>query len=53
VSSPRPKRYSDEYKKVIPYAGLIFEISQSFSTFASYSKIFKPPAVLALAGDAS
>jgi len=32
----------DEYEKVIPYAGLIFDIDSHFSAFASYTEIFKP-----------
>jgi len=32
----------DDYKKVIPYAGLIFDISRNYSAFASYTEIFKP-----------
>jgi outer membrane receptor for ferric coprogen and ferric-rhodotorulic acid len=35
-------RFHDDYKKVIPYAGIIFDITKSFSTFASYTEIFKP-----------
>jgi outer membrane receptor for ferric coprogen and ferric-rhodotorulic acid len=31
-----------DYEKVIPYAGLIFDISKNFSAFASYTQIFKP-----------
>jgi len=31
-----------DYRKVIPYAGLIFDVSKSFSAFASYTEIFKP-----------
>jgi outer membrane receptor for ferric coprogen and ferric-rhodotorulic acid len=34
--------FHDEYKKVIPYAGLIFDISRDFSAFGSYTEIFKP-----------
>jgi outer membrane receptor for ferric coprogen and ferric-rhodotorulic acid len=34
--------FHEEYKKVIPYAGLIFDVGQSYSLFASYTEIFKP-----------
>ena len=34
--------FHDEYEKVIPYAGLIFDISKNFSAFASFTEIFKP-----------
>jgi len=38
--------FHDEYKKVIPYAGLIYDISKNFSAFASYTEIFKPQLAL-------
>ncbi|HEU5135012.1 MAG TPA: TonB-dependent siderophore receptor [Steroidobacteraceae bacterium] len=34
--------FHDEYEKVIPYAGLIFDISEHYSAFASFTEIFKP-----------
>ena len=34
--------FHDEYEKVIPYAGLIFDISKNYSAFASFTEIFKP-----------
>ncbi|HTU68172.1 MAG TPA: TonB-dependent siderophore receptor [Steroidobacteraceae bacterium] len=34
--------FHPEYEKVIPYAGLIFDVSKQFSLFASYTEIFKP-----------
>ena len=38
--------FHDEYEKVIPYAGLIFDISKHFSAFASFTEIFKPQVTL-------
>ncbi|HEY6123588.1 MAG TPA: TonB-dependent siderophore receptor [Steroidobacteraceae bacterium] len=38
--------FHDEYEKVIPYAGLIFDIGKSFSAFASFTEIFKPQVTL-------
>jgi outer membrane receptor for ferric coprogen and ferric-rhodotorulic acid len=34
--------FRTDYQKVIPYAGLIFDLSAHFSAFASYTEIFKP-----------
>ena len=34
--------FHDEYEKVIPYAGLIFDVSKSYSLFTSFTEIFKP-----------
>jgi outer membrane receptor for ferric coprogen and ferric-rhodotorulic acid len=34
--------FHEEYEKVIPYAGLIFDISENYSAFASFTEIFKP-----------
>ena len=34
--------FSFDYQKVIPYAGLIFDVSRNYSLFASYTEIFKP-----------
>jgi len=34
--------FHDEYEKVIPYAGLIFDFSRNYSAFASFTEIFKP-----------
>src|SRR6185295_6477073 len=31
-----------DYQKIIPYAGLIWDVSQQFSVFSSYTGIFKP-----------
>jgi len=31
-----------DYKKTIPYAGLVYDVSADFSLFASYTSIFKP-----------
>lgn len=31
-----------DYEKIIPYAGLIWDVSQQFSLFTSYTGIFKP-----------
>lgn len=31
-----------DYRKTVPYAGLIFDISRDFSAFASFTQIFKP-----------
>ena len=31
-----------DYKKTIPYAGLIYDVSAQFSLFTSYTEIFKP-----------
>lgn len=31
-----------DYKEVIPYAGVIWDVSEQFSAFASYTGIFKP-----------
>jgi outer membrane receptor for ferric coprogen and ferric-rhodotorulic acid len=31
-----------DYKKVTPYAGLIYDLSKTYSVFASYTKIFNP-----------
>ena len=38
--------FHDEYEKVIPYAGLIVDISKNFSAFASFTEIFKPQVTL-------
>ncbi|HYJ41219.1 MAG TPA: TonB-dependent siderophore receptor [Steroidobacteraceae bacterium] len=38
--------FHDEYRKVIPYAGLIFDISEHYSVFASFTEIFKPQLAL-------
>ena len=34
--------FETDYQKIIPYAGLIYDISRQFSAFASYTEIFKP-----------
>ena len=34
--------FHDEYEKVIPYAGLVVDISTNYSAFASFTEIFKP-----------
>jgi outer-membrane receptor for ferric coprogen and ferric-rhodotorulic acid len=34
--------FHTEYEKVIPYAGLIYDLNGSYSLFASYTEIFKP-----------
>jgi outer-membrane receptor for ferric coprogen and ferric-rhodotorulic acid len=34
--------FHNDYKKVIPYAGLIFDVSSNYSLFTSYTGIFKP-----------
>lgn len=34
--------YRDEYNEIIPYAGLIYDITSGYSLFASYTQIFKP-----------
>lgn len=31
-----------DYRKTIPYAGLVFDLSRNFSAFASFTEIFKP-----------
>lgn len=31
-----------DYEKIIPYAGVIWDVSEQFSAFASYTGIFKP-----------
>ena len=31
-----------DYEEIIPYAGLIWDVSEQFSAFASYTSIFKP-----------
>lgn len=31
-----------DYRKTIPYAGLVFDFAQHFSAFVSYTEIFKP-----------
>jgi outer membrane receptor for ferric coprogen and ferric-rhodotorulic acid len=38
--TPNLSRY--DYNKTIPYAGLVYDISENFSLFASYTSIFKP-----------
>lgn len=32
----------NDYKKVTPYAGLVYDFSKTYSAFASYTKIFNP-----------
>ena len=34
--------FNYDYEKTVPYAGLIYDISRSFSAFASFTEIFKP-----------
>ena len=34
--------FHTDYEKVIPYAGVIFDVSKTVSLFASYTQIFKP-----------
>jgi len=43
--------FHDEYEKVIPYAGLIVDISKNFSAFASFTEIFKPQVTLDVNND--
>lgn len=31
-----------DYKKLTPYAGLVYDLSKTYSAFASYTKIFNP-----------
>lgn len=31
-----------DYKKTIPYAGLVYDVTKQFSLFTSYTEIFKP-----------
>jgi outer membrane receptor for ferric coprogen and ferric-rhodotorulic acid len=38
--TPADSRY--DYKEVIPYAGLIYDVTDQFSLFTSYTEIFKP-----------
>jgi outer-membrane receptor for ferric coprogen and ferric-rhodotorulic acid len=38
--APEPLRY--DFNKTIPYAGLVYDISTSFSVFTSFTEIFKP-----------
>jgi outer membrane receptor for ferric coprogen and ferric-rhodotorulic acid len=37
-----PPQSNLDYRKTIPYAGLVYDISPTFSLFASYTGIFKP-----------
>jgi outer membrane receptor for ferric coprogen and ferric-rhodotorulic acid len=34
--------FSTDYRKVIPYAGLVYDVSTNYSVFASFTGIFKP-----------
>jgi len=34
--------FHNDYNKVIPYAGLIFDVGGNYSLFTSYTEIFKP-----------
>lgn len=34
--------FETDYRKVIPYAGLIYDVSPNYSLFASFTEIFKP-----------
>lgn len=38
--TPNNSKY--DFKKTIPYAGIVYDISPSYSLFASYTGIFKP-----------
>lgn len=37
-----PEAFKQNHKKLTPYAGLIFDFTQQWSAFASYTKIFNP-----------
>jgi outer membrane receptor for ferric coprogen and ferric-rhodotorulic acid len=37
-----PNQSAYDFKKIIPYAGLIYDIDSAYSLFASYTGIFKP-----------
>jgi len=39
-----PTRSNFDFKKTIPYAGLVYDVSEHYSLFASYTAIFKPQA---------
>lgn len=34
--------FAEDYRRVIPYAGLVYDISGGWSAFASFTEIFKP-----------
>jgi len=34
--------FQNDFNKIIPYAGLIFDVSRNYSLFTSYTEIFKP-----------
>ena len=37
-----PSPFRSDYDRVIPYAGLIYDVSPNYSLFASFTEIFKP-----------
>lgn len=37
-----PQTVDNDYKKLTPYAGLIYDLGKHYSAFASYTKIFNP-----------
>ena len=37
-----PDGFHYDYRKAIPYAGLIYDVTRNFSLFVSYTEIFKP-----------
>jgi len=37
-----PDGFHYNYRKAIPYAGLIYDVTRSYSVFTSYTQIFKP-----------
>jgi outer membrane receptor for ferric coprogen and ferric-rhodotorulic acid len=37
-----PEPFHTDYEKVIPYAGMVYDVGPNFSVFASFTEIFKP-----------